>query len=52
MANKTSRKPAKAATKAAVKRINAKPFSLAGGNPQIAKAYGPATATRRGKKPP
>ena len=42
MANKTSRKPAKAATKAAVKRINAKPFSLAGENPQFAKADGDA----------
>src|SRR6187397_1115604 len=42
MANKTSRKPPKAATKAAVKRINAKPFSLAGENPQFAKADGDA----------
>jgi hypothetical protein len=37
MANKTSIKPAKAA-----KRVAAKPPLLAGGNPQIAKAYGDA----------
>src|SRR5438445_13518096 len=40
MANKTSFKSTKAAKKAAVKRVDAKPTLLAGGNPQIAKADG------------
>ena len=42
MVNKTSRKPAKVAKKAAAKRVAAKPALLAGGNPQIAKGYGDA----------
>ena len=42
MATKTSRKSAKAAKKAAAKRVAAKPTLLAGGNPQIAKADGDA----------
>jgi hypothetical protein len=42
MAAKTSRKPAKVAKKAAARRVAAKPALLAGGNPQIAKAYGDA----------
>jgi hypothetical protein len=42
MAKGTSKKPAKAAKKAAVKRTPAKPVLLSGGNPQIAKAYGDA----------
>jgi hypothetical protein len=42
MANKTSKKPAKVAKKAAAKRVAAKPTLLAGGNPQIAKADGDA----------
>ena len=42
MASKTSRKSAKVAKKAAVKRVAAKPTLLAGGNPQIAKADGDA----------
>ena len=42
MANKTSRKSAKVAKKAAAKRVAAKPTLLAGGNPQIAKADGDA----------
>ena len=42
MTVKTSIKPAKAAKKAAAKRAAAKPALLAGGNPQIAKAYGDA----------
>jgi hypothetical protein len=42
MANKTSKKSAKVAKKAAAKRIAAKPTLLAGGNPQIAKADGDA----------
>jgi hypothetical protein len=40
MAGKTSKKSAKVATKAAAKRVAAKPTLLAGGNPQIAKADG------------
>src|SRR5947208_13592951 len=42
MANKTSKKWAKVAKKAAAKPIAAKPALLAGGNPQIAKADGDA----------
>ena len=43
MAGKTSKKPAKAAKKAAAKRVaRPKPTLLAGGNPQIAKADGDA----------
>jgi hypothetical protein len=46
MANRTARKPAKVAKKAAVKRgaakAAAKPALLAGGNPRIAKADGDA----------
>ena len=42
MVNKTSKKPAKVAKKAAAKRVPAKPTLLSGGNPQIAKAYGDA----------
>ena len=42
MVGKTSKKPAKVAKKAAAKRGAAKPKLLAGGNPQIAKAYGDA----------
>jgi hypothetical protein len=42
MANKTSKKSAKVAKEAAVKRVAAKPRLLSGGNPQIAKAYGDA----------
>ena len=42
MANKTSIKSPKAAKKAAPKRVAAKPALLAGGNPQVPKAYGDA----------
>ncbi len=42
MANKTSKKSAKVAKKAAAKRVPAKPTLLAGGNPQIGKADGDA----------
>ncbi|OGH61339.1 MAG: histidine kinase [Candidatus Lindowbacteria bacterium RIFCSPLOWO2_12_FULL_62_27] len=42
MVNKTSGKLARAAKKAAAKRVAAKPALLAGGNPQIAKADGDA----------
>ena len=42
MAKRTSEKSAKVAKKAAAKRVAAKPALLAGGNPQIAKAYGDA----------
>ena len=42
MANKTPKKPGKAATKADDKRVDAKPTLLSGGNPQIAKADGDA----------
>ena len=42
MANKTSKKSAKVAKKAAAKRVAAKPALLSGGNPQIAKADGDA----------
>ena len=42
MAGKTSKKSAKVAKKAAVKRVAAKPTLLAGGNQQIAKADGDA----------
>jgi hypothetical protein len=42
MAGKTSKASAKVATKAAAKRVVAKPTLLAGGNPQIAKAAGDA----------
>jgi hypothetical protein len=42
MSGKASKKSAKVATKAAAKRIAAKPVLLAGGNPQIAKADGDA----------
>jgi hypothetical protein len=51
MANRTSgkagkkaarKKPAKVAKRAAARRVAAKPKLLAGGNPQIAKAYGEA----------
>jgi hypothetical protein len=41
-ANKSTRKSAKVARKVDVKRDNAKPVLLAGGNPQIAKADGDA----------
>ena len=40
MANKTSGKLAKIAKKPAASQVAAKPTLLAGGNPQIAKAYG------------
>ncbi len=42
MAKTTSKKSAKAAKKAATKRVAAEPTLLAGGNPQIAKADGDA----------
>ena len=42
MADKTSTKPKKAATKVTAKRVAAKPALLAGGNPQIAKGYSDA----------
>ena len=42
MAGKTSKKPAKVAKKAIAKPAAAQPVLLAGGNPQIAKAYGDA----------
>jgi hypothetical protein len=42
MAQTTSRRPAKAAKKAAAKQTAAKPALLSGGNPQIAKGYGDA----------
>jgi hypothetical protein len=42
MVGKASKKPTKVAKKAAAKRDAAKPRLLAGGNPQIAKAYGDA----------
>src|SRR5262245_39971053 len=42
MAGKTSKASAKAAKKAAARRVGAKPARLAGGNPQIAKADGDA----------
>ena len=42
MAGGTSKKPARAARKAPVKRADAKPKLLSGGNPQIAKADGDA----------
>ena len=42
MAQRTSKKSAKVAQKAAAKRVAAKPTLLAGGNPQIAKAGGDA----------
>src|SRR2546423_6039567 len=42
MAQRTSKKSAKVAQKAAAKRVAAKPTLLAGGNPQIAKADGDA----------
>jgi hypothetical protein len=42
MANKTSKKSAKVAKEATLKRVAAKPRLLSGGNPQIAKAYGDA----------
>jgi hypothetical protein len=42
MAGKTSKTSAKVAKEAAAKRVAAKPVLLAGGNPQIAKAYGDA----------
>ena len=42
MANKTSKKSAKVAKKAAAKQVATKPTLLAGGNPQIAKADGDA----------
>src|SRR5712664_5023671 len=42
IANKTSKKSAKVAKKAAAKRVAAKPALLSGGNPQIAKADGDA----------
>jgi hypothetical protein len=42
MANRTSRKPPKVASKGAAKRAPAKPALLAGGNPQIAKGEGDA----------
>ena len=42
MANKTSEKLAKVAKKPAASQVAAKPTLLAGGNPQIAKAYGDA----------
>ena len=40
MPGKTSRKPPKVAKKTPVRRVDAKPKLLSGGNPQIAKAYG------------
>ena len=42
MVKATSKKSAKAAKKAAARRVAAKPTLLAGGNPQIAKADGDA----------
>jgi len=42
IANKTSKKSAKVAKKAAAKRVAAKPALVSGGNPQIAKADGDA----------
>src|SRR6266700_3652108 len=42
MAKRTSKTSAKVAKEAAAKRVAAKPTLLAGGNPQIAKAYGDA----------
>lgn len=42
MAGKIPKKLAKVAKKGAVKRAQAKPVLLTGGNPQIAKAYGDA----------
>ena len=42
MAGKTSKKSVKVTSKAAAKRVTAKPTLLAGGNPQIAKADGDA----------
>jgi hypothetical protein len=42
MAGRTPKDSAKAAKKAAVKPVAAKPAFLAGGNPQIAKGYGDA----------
>ena len=42
MAQATSKRPAKAAKKAAAKPSAAKPELLSGGNPQIAKGYGDA----------
>src|SRR6266702_4274641 len=42
MAKRTSKTSAKVAKKAAAKRVATKPTLLAGGNPQIAKAYGDA----------
>ena len=42
MANKTSKKSAKVAKKAAAEPVAPKPTLLAGGNPQIAKADGDA----------
>ena len=42
MADKTSKTSAKLAKKGARKRVATKPALLAGGNPQIAKAYGDA----------
>ena len=42
MAIRTSKTSAKVAKKAAPKRVATKPALLAGGNPQIAKAYGDA----------
>jgi len=41
-AKRVSKKSAKVAKEAAVKRVDAKPALLSGGNPQIAKAYGDA----------
>jgi len=40
MPGKTSKKPPKVAKKTPVRRVDAKPKLLSGGNPQIAKAYG------------
>jgi hypothetical protein len=42
MAERTSKTSAKVAKKAAPKRVATKPALLAGGNPQVAKAYGDA----------
>jgi hypothetical protein len=42
MAGKVPKESAKAASKAAAKRVTAKPRLLSGGNPQIAKGYGDA----------
>ena len=42
MAGTMSKKLVKAAKKTAAKRVAVKPTLLAGGNPQIAKAYGEA----------